>query len=147
VNKGVRTRRDDVLGWRLGFVAVDALTPRERNAMFFALQLNDQDSKFYRRLAIKLQVAESTAQRYLTSARKKIAAEKNRIKPSDVVDIRTEMQSVCRKLELDPRWVRSLTLRPGGVKVEVYLQNENGEKYLDARDQPATETRFYVVIA
>lgn len=53
---------------------------------------------------------------------------------------------ICDRLGLDPNSVREMTLTPTTLRVESYLVNEDGLKYVRPNTQePATATRLYEI--
>jgi hypothetical protein len=77
-------------------------------------------------------------------------------------NIHKHTAAICRKLGLEPKNVRQLTITPRSVEAEVYLVNEKGSKYLvdapellpaDGDDVtgfsqvPAMEIRTFEVVA
>ena len=49
------------------------------------------------------------------------------------VDISAEVKSICEALDLEYHHVAELLVLPGEAKVTVYLQNEDGKKYVDRK--------------
>jgi hypothetical protein len=47
------------------------------------------------------------------------------------VDISTETNAICTKLELEPRLVAMMIITPHNLHVETYDTNETGTKYVD----------------
>lgn len=46
------------------------------------------------------------------------------------IDISTELQSLCAKLGIKYNTVAEIVFRPGDIEATVFLENEDGNKYI-----------------
>lgn len=65
---------------------------------------------------------------------------------SDSIDIHDPIYELSNRLGLEPNNVREIIFRPRSATAVVYLNNENGHKYVDPQTgEPATETLEFEV--
>jgi hypothetical protein len=67
---------------------------------------------------------------------------------TDRINVSKEVRAICALLDLDPRLVASLDIRPSTIEAVVFLTNEDGHKYVEGPNEiPAQETKRFEVRA
>jgi AmiR/NasT family two-component response regulator len=57
------------------------------------------------------------------------------------IELRPEVEAICDKLDLKPTDVHELQIQPDEITALIFLQNEEGNKYVDKRSRLAVMGR------